>query len=99
MLAAPLPGGCLTIPTMVSAVPAMVVVDPTLRWWSVAYRSSMTALWEEASDGANERPARGVAVAYGPRPRRVTSIPSILTVVGRAAELRGGRLTWFRIRA
>src|SRR6516164_924974 len=98
MLAAPLPAGWLTIPTMVNRVPAMVVVDPTSRCWPAAYWVSMTALWEVASDGARDRPERSVAEVYGPRPRRVTSMPSILVAVGMAAEPRGGWLIWVRTR-
>src|SRR6516225_4703262 len=98
MLAAPLPAGWLTIPTMVNWVPAMVVVDPTSRCWPAAYWMSMTALWEVASDGARDRPERSVAEVYGPRPRRVTSMPSILVAAGMAAEPRGGWLIRGRTR-
>src|SRR5512132_2438367 len=98
MLAAPLPAGWSTIPTMVNRVPAMVSVDPTLRCWSAAYRVSMTALWEVASDRDGERPERSVAEVDGPRPRRVTSMPSILVVVGMAAVPAGGGLISDRTR-
>src|SRR6266699_2977162 len=98
MLAAPLPAGWSTIPTMVNRLWAMVIVDPTRRWWAAAYWVSLTAMPAWVSDRDRERPERSVADAYGPIPSRVTSMPSILVVAGMAAEPAGGGLISVRTR-